>query len=66
MNIQQMKTPLVVSWLIALAVTGVLGSFGIPGWTMLGGLALIPLLVLRQMQGGPAQTMSETIRAARR
>lgn len=66
MYIPHMQTPLVMTWLVALTLAGVLGDFGIPGWLLLSVLALFPLVVLRQVERSLAPTLSETIRDARR
>jgi hypothetical protein len=66
MHIPQLKVLLAIGWVIALVAAGVLGRFGIAGWTMIGGLAVFPVFVMRQIDSGTAETLSETIRAARR
>ena len=66
MHIPHMRTPLIITWLLALAAAGVLGGFTIPGWTFLTGLGLFPLVVLRRIDREPALTLSESIQAARR
>jgi hypothetical protein len=66
MQLQQLTAPLVAIWLLALVLAGVLGTFGIPGWALLSMLAAVPLIVVWQIGRGPAPTLSESIRAARR
>jgi hypothetical protein len=66
MHIQRLTTPLLMIWLVALALAGAFGSFGVPGWVLLATLGAFPLLVARQIGREPALTMSESINAARR
>ena len=58
--------PLLALWVVALALAGAFGSFGIPGWTLIATLGAIPVVVARQLVREPAPTMSESINAARR
>jgi hypothetical protein len=55
-----------VSWLLVLVLAGSFSSFGLPGWALLSVLGSFPLILALQIQRGPAPTMSEAIRAARR
>jgi hypothetical protein len=66
MQLQQLTTVLLGSWLLLLVLAGSFGGFGIPGWALVGVLGSFPLILTRQIQRGPAPTMSESIRAARR
>ena len=66
MQIQRLTTPLLVTWLLALALAGAFGSFGIPGWALIATLGVLPLIMVRQIRREPAPTMSERINAARR
>jgi hypothetical protein len=66
MQLHQLTIPLLVSWLLLLVLAGSFGGFGIPGWALLGVLGSFPLILARQIGRGPAPTMSESIRAARR
>jgi hypothetical protein len=66
MRLHQLTIPLLVSWLLVLVLAGTFGSFGVPGWALLGVLGSAPLILVRQTGREPAPTMSESIRAARR
>jgi hypothetical protein len=66
MHINTLVIPMFALWLVALVLAGTLGRFGVPGWMLLGTLAVIPLIVIRQIGRGHAPTMSQTIDAARR
>jgi hypothetical protein len=66
MQPHHMTISLLISWLLVLVLAGSFGSFGIPGWALLGVLGSFPLILMRQFGRGPAPTMSESIRAARR
>jgi lysylphosphatidylglycerol synthetase-like protein (DUF2156 family) len=54
-------------WVIALCVVGLaFGVTSVAGWTILAGLALLPLIFVPWMWSDPRQTMSESIQQARR
>ena len=66
MHIERLTTALLVFWLLALALAGTLGSFGIPGWALVTMLGVFSLIMVRQIGRGPAPTLSERINGARR
>lgn len=66
MQLHHLTIMLLVSWLVVLVLAGSFSSYGLPGWALLGVLGSLPLILALQIRRGPAKTMSEAIRAARR
>lgn len=55
------------AWLLALCAVGLAAEMtSVLGWTVLAGLAVLPPLVMLRLWSGPPESMSESIREARR
>lgn len=67
MHTDHLKLALMVSWMLALGVVGYLtGTTSPAAWTALGVLSLTLPIVMMKLWRVPAQSMSESIREARR
>jgi hypothetical protein len=63
----QKKMQLFVTWVILVCLAGIaLGSHSVSNWIVVACMAIVPPLVARSFWRVPAQTISESIRDARR
>jgi hypothetical protein len=61
------KTMLLALWVLTVLGTGLaVGVTALTHWFALGSLALVPVVVARSLWHAPAETLSESINAARR
>jgi uncharacterized membrane protein YhdT len=61
------KTLLFVAWVIVVCVAALaLGIASVPNWMVVACVAVVPPLVARSFWHAPEQTISESIRDARR
>lgn len=61
------KATVTVLWVLVMAAVGLTGGVtSVRGWVLLTSLALLPPILLLRLWNEPAQTMSESINAARR
>ncbi|HET7216752.1 MAG TPA: hypothetical protein VFJ02_01830 [Vicinamibacterales bacterium] len=67
MHLDYLKSAIVGGWVLAVGAMAFYVSVDSPGgWTIVAALAVIPPIVLLRMWQPPAQTISESIHAARR
>ena len=67
MPLKYLKVSISVVWILAVCVIGVAtGVASALGWAVLAGVALTPVLIIQRLWNPPLQTMSESIREARR
>ena len=67
MQLKNIKVTIAVTYVVTVALAGVAGGLRSPsGWTALTALALLPAGALLTLWRDPTQTLSESIRQARR
>ena len=67
MQREYMKVMIAAVWVLAMCAGGwVAPVTSVSGWTVLGVLALLPPIVMLRLWNDPPQSMSESIREARR
>jgi len=66
MRLVHVKSAIAGVWVLGACVVGIVSQVNsIGGWAALAGLGVLPPLVLLRVWNNPAQTMSESISAAR-
>jgi len=64
---EKAKTLLFVAWAVAICLAGIaIGITSVPQWVALACVAIAPPAVARSFWHAPEQTLSETIRDARK
>ena len=67
MQLTHLKLSLSFFWVMVVFLAGIAtGVSTVPGWAVLVGLALTPVLVTYHLWNPPRQTMSQSIQDARR
>ena len=67
MQLISIKAIFAMLWVSVVFIAGIAGNVrSLSGWAVLGGLAIVPLLVMVWRWNDPRPTMSETIREALR
>jgi Cu/Ag efflux pump CusA len=67
MQFENKKVTFATVWVVAMVALGFAANVtSLSGWTILAGLAALPPIVMLRFWSEPAQSMSESIREARR
>ena len=67
MQLKTLKIVLASVWISAMLIAGLVGQLNsVSSWALLAAVALLPPIVVMRRWNTPAQTMSESIREARR
>lgn len=67
MQLVSLKAVLATVWVLAVLIAGIAGDLNsLWNWTVLVGVAVVPPMIMMWRWNAPRQTMSESIREARR
>jgi hypothetical protein len=67
MQLDSVKATVATVWVSAVCTAGIAGTVKtLSGWTLLAGVAVLPLFVMMWRWNNPGQTMSESIQEALR
>jgi len=67
MELERMKQFVSGVWIVVVGILGLVISVGtVPGWLLLAAIAFGPPVIIALLWNRPAQTISESIRHARR